>query len=68
MFYCDPCAQKNNWPESFSRSFGKCEVCGERAPCYDTPSRLLPKADAEPQVSFERLAYGGTPNVRPEDM
>lgn len=42
MFYCPGCAKRNRWPESMSQSEGPCEVCGQTAVCYDTPSRLLP--------------------------
>lgn len=42
MFYCEPCREKREWPESIMRSEGPCECCGETAVCYDMPSRLLP--------------------------
>ncbi len=42
MFYCDVCAQKQSWPQSFSKSRGTCEMCGEHAVCNDRPSSLLP--------------------------
>lgn len=42
MFYCDKCSLKNKWPNSLSRSSGRCEVCGEAASCNDVPSSALP--------------------------
>lgn len=42
MFYCDECAKKNKYPESFSKSKGKCELCGEEKICNDVPCSALP--------------------------
>jgi hypothetical protein len=42
MFYCDPCADKREWPPSLSRSYGRCEICDEMSVCNDKPSRHLP--------------------------
>lgn len=42
MFYCDNCAKIENWPPSFSVSFGVCEMCGEKEYCNDRPSSSLP--------------------------
>lgn len=44
MFYCDDCGDKNQWPMTFSGSFGPCECCGKVGTCNDVPSRLLPTA------------------------
>lgn len=44
MFYCEPCRAENNWPDSISRSSGKCECCGKSAICWDRPSSSLPPA------------------------
>jgi hypothetical protein len=41
MFYCEPCRKARAWPQSFSGSYGKCEICGRRAVCHDTPSSAL---------------------------
>jgi hypothetical protein len=43
MFYCDPCAEHNDWPnmDFLPTSFGKCEMCEDTAVCYDVPSRYL---------------------------
>lgn len=49
MFYCEDCRVKNDWPESFARSKGNCECCGDRADCFDTPSSRLPKKP-EPEI------------------
>lgn len=43
MYYCEECKKKLHWPESMSRSRGKCEVCGLGAVCYDVPSKYLPE-------------------------
>lgn len=42
MFYCEDCRKKNDWPESFTRSHGGCEMCGIVGLCYDVPSSQLP--------------------------
>jgi hypothetical protein len=42
MFFCEECKQKNQWPGIFAHSYGTCEMCGTRAPCYDVPSKHLP--------------------------
>lgn len=42
MFYCDECANKNEWPETGFKSYGKCEICGQQSNCNDMPSKDLP--------------------------
>lgn len=42
MFYCNTCAKRKQWPESWSKSRGCCEVCGNTAICNDIPSSQLP--------------------------
>jgi len=42
MFFCDFCANKRNWPESMSKSYGVCEICDITARCNDVPSSALP--------------------------
>lgn len=43
MFYCDPCADKHNWPQTMFKSLGTCEMCGAKQQvCNDTPSSRLP--------------------------
>lgn len=42
MFYCEECAKRADWPESFAKSFGNCEICGKRRVCNDRPSSSLP--------------------------
>lgn len=46
MFYCDKCRVKNQWPDSFIRSHGRCEMCGKTASCNDVPSKYLPDPPA----------------------
>jgi len=41
MFYCRTCQRKNGWPQSFTHSYGRCEVCKKPADCYDIPSSQL---------------------------
>jgi len=45
MFYCEKCAEKNDWPQDFwtPQSRGPCEVCGKFATCFDVPSAALPE-------------------------
>lgn len=47
MFYCEACQERTGWPQSLSRSSGRCEVCEEAGLCYDVPSGALP--DPKPQ-------------------
>jgi hypothetical protein len=42
MFYCAKCRAKNDWPVSYSKSYGLCEVCRKTAECNDVPSKYLP--------------------------
>ena len=42
MFYCGTCEKDNEWPDSFIKSYGKCEMCDNVALCNDVPSRYLP--------------------------
>ncbi len=42
MFYCDKCADEKDWPKTWFRSLGNCEICGEKARCIDMPSIMPP--------------------------
>lgn len=42
MFFCEACRVKNDWPQSFGGSYGRCEICGNEDSCYDVSSKLLP--------------------------
>lgn len=42
MFFCEPCGDKRDWPDSIFKSYGKCEICGKVAACSDVPSKYLP--------------------------
>lgn len=50
MFFCEPCRELRNWPESICLSRGRCEVCGNSAVCYDVPSSRLPAPPKPPQT------------------
>lgn len=54
MFYCETCRKERNWPDSFSQSSGKCEICGNRANCWDRPSSSLPP---EPSINRSSGRY-----------
>lgn len=41
MFYCDECREKYNYPESFRKDYGKCELCGKISSCNDVSSDIL---------------------------
>lgn len=41
MFFCEKCKKEHNYPESMCKSYGICEICGEKAECYDVPSKFL---------------------------
>lgn len=53
MFYCQPCATENEWPDDFylPKSYGPCEMCGKGASCFDVPSSHLPPAKPKSDVS-----------------
>lgn len=50
MFYCTPCAKPRGWPETVSKSSGKCEICNKVAICNDLPSKLLPMPKLGPKA------------------
>jgi hypothetical protein len=41
MFFCEPCREQRQWPESMSKSRGTCEICKVYAYCNDVPSGIL---------------------------
>ena len=53
MFYCEDCKEKNKYPESIRVSYGRCEICGETAECYDVPSSHLPKEPLKKNIQVE---------------
>lgn len=44
MFYCRDCGDQRGWPTDgyLPKSIGLCEMCREKANCYDVPSSALP--------------------------
>lgn len=50
MLYCNDCAKKNNYPPTFFKSLGTCEICGEKRPCNDRASSTLPKPTKQEEV------------------
>lgn len=51
MFYCKPCQQANEWPETIFRSLGCCEVCDKpRVPCFERQASLLPPMRSQPST------------------
>jgi hypothetical protein len=49
MFYCQKCGDEHRWPTYYGlpTSYGPCEVCNKRAPCFDVPTSRLPKKAQE---------------------
>ena len=43
MFFCEKCRKDRDWPSSISRSYGRCEMCEQSAPCHDVPCKFLPE-------------------------
>lgn len=43
MFYCESCRERQGWPRSLGRSYGRCEVCSTDATffCWSLPSSRL---------------------------
>lgn len=68
MFYCEPCRLKEDWPTSWFRSRGTCEICGTVDACYDTPSSALPPA--KPKLKHWQVAWrdGFLPNLPTEGL
>lgn len=57
MFYCDPCAERLGYPQTMSKSRGRCECCDTMAVCNDRPSSLLPwpkTMSVEDRIEAER--------------
>jgi hypothetical protein len=52
MFYCDECAEKRQWPNTMSKSKGRCEMCGKEAVCNDLPCDALQAAEANRQLGL----------------
>jgi len=55
MFYCDVCADINDWPQSLAKSSGNCELCGEKEICNDVKSSLLPPPKSK-EISMEHIS------------
>ncbi len=55
MYYCDRCAEENDWPVTMFRSLGTCEECGTRAECSERSTRDL-------------AGEGRVPIPKPEEM
>lgn len=43
MFYCNECANNNEWPRTIIKSKGDCEVCGIYSVCNECKSSQLPE-------------------------
>lgn len=56
MFYCDDCRNERSWPESFSKSYGSCELCRKVANCNDVSSGALPR-NVVPAGTHPSIAY-----------
>lgn len=56
MFFCKPCEDYNNWPNSIFKSFGKCEMCNKQAECNDVPSKYLPPSRAYREREAKKIA------------
>ena len=41
MYFCEPCRDRKNWPDSATVASERCEVCGTQSHCYDVPSIML---------------------------
>lgn len=55
MFYCNKCADRYKYPESISKSVGKCECCGTKTECNDRPSSSLPNPNLETKDDIEDI-------------
>lgn len=41
MFYCEPCREKNGWPETRLASLVECGACGKTTDCYNHPATAM---------------------------
>lgn len=55
MFYCEKCRIKKNWPESISKSYGRCEICKKTEECNDVPSKRLPKPANRKEIEIRTV-------------
>jgi hypothetical protein len=55
MFYCEEDRIKNDWPCSLMQSYGRCELCGKTAVCYDRPSSSLPDPKSKPKENSVKI-------------
>lgn len=46
MFYCNTCRDNYGYPETLFRSYGICEICGERANCNEAHHDVLNAIDS----------------------
>ena len=60
MFYCERCREKNDWPDSLTRSYAPCEVCKKTAMCFDRPSYSLPK---KKESNMKNIRGSGIPLI-----
>ena len=60
MHYCENCRKKNNWPTNEATFYGECQICGEKAECYNGPSRSvltsLSRENSQQPMSIEEIA------------
>lgn len=83
MFFCEPCRERHNWPDSLTTSLGECELCNQHAVCWSVPSRHLPPPPKPPEPQpvvveaiVQRLPGGallvtteaGAAVIEPEDL
>lgn len=57
MFYCNVCAEENDWPVKLYKSYGKCEMCGKPAACNDIPTNELPLSNDETEELGEIVSH-----------
>jgi len=57
MYYCEGCRIEANWPDSFCKSEGTCEICNKHAICWDRPSRSLPPWPDKPPEPVTKENY-----------
>lgn len=54
MFYCEACRPKE-WPATFCKSYGRCELCKKEALCNDMPSSRLPELRGRTKMDTKDL-------------
>lgn len=57
MYYCDPCAQKNRYPESWYKVNTICELCGQDTTCNMVDKSHIPQTSLESRTPGRQISH-----------